>query len=54
MNRAPSRGGRALELTPKEFALLEYLLRHQGQAISRAMTESAGSDARRTWSSTVA
>ena len=34
---AVSRGGRALELTPKEFALLEYLLRHQGQAISRAM-----------------
>jgi DNA-binding response OmpR family regulator len=24
-------------LTPKEFSLLEYLLRHQGQAISRAM-----------------
>ncbi len=32
-----TRGGRAIELTPKEFALLEYLMRHQGQAISRAM-----------------
>jgi two-component system copper resistance phosphate regulon response regulator CusR len=32
-----ARGGQAIELTPKEFALLEYLLRHQGQAISRAM-----------------
>jgi len=34
---AVARGGRPIELTPKEFALLEYLLRHQGQAISRAM-----------------
>ena len=34
---AVTRGGAAIELTPKEFALLEYLLRHQGQAISRAM-----------------
>ena len=34
----PSRaGGTPIELTPKEFSLLEYLLRHQGQAISRAM-----------------
>jgi heavy metal response regulator len=34
---AVTRGGRPIELTPKEFSLLEYLLRHQGQAISRAM-----------------
>ena len=34
---AVSRGGQPIELTPKEFSLLEYLLRHQGQAISRAM-----------------
>jgi DNA-binding response OmpR family regulator len=34
---AVSRAGRPIELTPKEFSLLEYLLRHQGQAISRAM-----------------
>jgi DNA-binding response OmpR family regulator len=34
---AVTRAGRPIELTPKEFALLEYLLRHRGQAISRAM-----------------
>ena len=34
---AVARGGKPIELTPKEFSLLEYLLRHQGQAISRAM-----------------
>jgi two-component system copper resistance phosphate regulon response regulator CusR len=34
---AVTRGGKPVELTPKEFALLEYLLRNQGQAISRAM-----------------
>jgi DNA-binding response OmpR family regulator len=34
---AVSRAGQPIELTPKEFSLLEYLLRHQGQAISRAM-----------------
>jgi two-component system copper resistance phosphate regulon response regulator CusR len=34
---AVTRGGVPIELTPKEFSLLEYLLRHQGQAISRAM-----------------
>ncbi len=34
---AVERGGRPIELTPKEFSLLEYLLRNQGQAVSRAM-----------------
>ncbi len=34
---AVERGGTAIELTPKEFSLLEYLLRHRGQAVSRAM-----------------
>lgn len=29
------RKGKALELTAREFALLEYLLRHQGQALTR-------------------
>lgn len=29
------RAGRAIELTAKEFALLEYLMRHPGQALSR-------------------
>jgi len=30
-----SRNGKQIELTAREFALLEYLLRHQGQALSR-------------------
>jgi len=32
-----ARGGRPLDLTPKEFDVLEYLLRHRGQAVSREM-----------------
>ncbi len=31
-----TRGDDRIELTPTEFALLEYLLRHSGEAISRA------------------
>jgi len=31
------RGGRALDLTSREFDLLEYLLRHQGHLVSREM-----------------
>ncbi len=31
------RGGRAIELTPKEYAVLEYLMRHQGRVMSRAL-----------------
>jgi len=30
------RGGRGIELSPKEFALLEFLMRHAGQPVSRA------------------
>ncbi len=30
-----TRAGRAIELTSKEFALLEYLLRHQGRIVSK-------------------
>ena len=30
-----SRNGRAIELSPKEYALLEYLLRHSGRPVSR-------------------
>lgn len=40
MNRAErrvTRGGRRIELTPKEFSLLEYLMRNQGRAVTRAM-----------------
>jgi DNA-binding response OmpR family regulator len=32
-----TRGGQALELTPKEFEMLEYLLLNQGQVVSRQM-----------------
>jgi DNA-binding response OmpR family regulator len=33
--RKVTRGGRVIELTCREFELLEYLLRHQGQAVIR-------------------
>jgi two-component system copper resistance phosphate regulon response regulator CusR len=32
---AVQRGGHAIELSPKEFALLEFLMRHEGQAVTR-------------------
>jgi len=35
-NRNVVRNGRRIELTTKEFALLEYLLEHRGECISRA------------------
>jgi two-component system copper resistance phosphate regulon response regulator CusR len=35
--RSVIRGGAALDLTPREFDLLEYLLRHQGRVVSRDM-----------------
>jgi two-component system OmpR family response regulator len=34
--RAVRRGGGAVELTPREFSLLEYLLRNAGRPLSRA------------------
>jgi DNA-binding response OmpR family regulator len=37
IGRGVTRGGRALELTAREFELLEYLLRHCGQVVSREM-----------------
>jgi len=33
--RTVERGGQRIELTVKEFELLEYLLRHQGEVVSR-------------------
>ena len=30
------RGGLKIELTPKEFALMEYFIRNQGKAVSKA------------------
>ena len=35
--RTVTRAGRAIELTAKEFELLEFLLRHQGHVVSREM-----------------
>jgi two-component system OmpR family response regulator len=35
--RKVSRAGKAVELQPREFALLEYLMRHQGQLVTRTM-----------------
>ena len=35
--REVSRGGKGIDLPPREYALLEYLMRHPGQALSRTM-----------------
>ena len=35
ITREVTRGGHSVELTVREFELLEYLLRHQGQVVSR-------------------
>lgn len=35
--RVVERGDRRIDLSPKQFALLEYLLRHRGHVVSRAM-----------------
>jgi DNA-binding response OmpR family regulator len=32
---AVQRGGHHIDLSPKEFALLEFLMRHEGQAVTR-------------------
>lgn len=37
VERIVRRGGKTLELTPKEFALLEYLMRNAGRAVTRVM-----------------
>jgi len=34
--RSVHRGGRAIELSPKEFCLLEFLMRHAGQSVTRS------------------
>ena len=35
--REVQRGGKPIELTPKEYAVLEYLMRHQGRVMSRTL-----------------
>ncbi|HVG90629.1 MAG TPA: response regulator transcription factor [Alphaproteobacteria bacterium] len=37
LQRTVHRGGRTIELTPKEFGLLEYFMRHPGRRITRNM-----------------
>jgi DNA-binding response OmpR family regulator len=36
-SREVRRAGRAIELTPKEYAVLEYLMRHPGRVMSRTL-----------------
>ena len=37
LGRKVKRGGRAIELQPREFRLLEYLLRHKEEVVTRTM-----------------
>jgi two-component system OmpR family response regulator len=37
LRREVRRAGRAIELKPREFRLLEYLMRHAGQVVTRTM-----------------
>jgi DNA-binding response OmpR family regulator len=37
LSRQVRRAGRSIELRPREFALLEYLLRHAGRVVSKTM-----------------
>ncbi len=37
LSRSVTRGGHTIELKPREFALLEYLMRHAGQVVTRTM-----------------
>ena len=37
LTRVVHRGHRELELLPREFKLLEYMMRHEGQVLTRAM-----------------
>jgi two-component system OmpR family response regulator len=37
LKRSVTRGGREIELQPREFKLLEYLMRHAGRVVTRTM-----------------
>jgi two-component system OmpR family response regulator len=37
LSRAVRRGGQKIDLQPREFRLLEYLMRHAGQVVTRTM-----------------
>jgi len=37
LTRTAARAGRVIDLQPREFRLLEYLMRHAGQVVTRTM-----------------
>ena len=37
LSRTVTRAGRPIDLQPREFRLLEYLMRHAGQVVTRTM-----------------
>lgn len=37
LSRRVTRGGRTIELQPREFRLLDFLMRHQGEVVTRTM-----------------
>ena len=37
LSRKVERAGRTIDLRPREFALLEYLMRHPGRVLSKTM-----------------
>ena len=37
LSRAVKRDGQAIDLLPREFRLLEYMMRHAGQVVTRTM-----------------
>ena len=37
LSRSVTRAGEAIDLQPREFRLLEYLMRHTGQVVTRTM-----------------
>ena len=37
LSRTVTRGGKAIDLQPREFRLLEYLMRHSGHVVTRTM-----------------
>ena len=37
LSRAVSRGGKRIDIQPREFRLLEHLMRHDGQVVTRTM-----------------
>ena len=42
LRRTVTRGGRRIDLQPREFQLLEYLMRHAGEVVTRTMLLESG------------